>query len=653
MKIKKRISKLISKVNIISVIWILFVLGALFYFLLQKDNNVVEEIIKKDFIVEVKSFEDFDNKISINKTGKINSTQELKILSNATGRIKNISVKVWDVVNSWDILAKLEDNIANYSINLEKAKNALDRAKITYDSNKINLDKQVFDAEVNLKKLLNNLQALKDWTVEDIRQAETNLNNSDYFNIDSSSALQLQKLDNSITKAELDYENTKIANEEKLLSNYYSIKKEHNALMSFMDDIIQFSDKILWVTNENKNNNDSFQDFLWAKNTGQKYETEDNLRNIISYRENEFKNIIIDNVNTWNSLIEILWILNNWYDYSKVLLSSLEETLNNSISSEWSLSQSSIDSYISSINIYQTTHQSYYSSFISFDSSVKSFLRTYLNAEDSILKSIELLKKDREILKKSLSVWWESAEVGYNKTIINSNDAIDTLELQVKSAENNYMDAQKTREVTLRSLNNAINEANISYRQSSNEYEKLIIKSPISWVIDGVFIDLWQEISNWTQVFSISNNSNNEISISFNKEELNYISEWMKVMINFNQNTYNGSIYSISKNADSNLNYISKIILSDWNNIIWNIVSVSIPIELKNTIIPINIIKIKNWWIWTINVLEGEIIKKLDVKLWNIYSDKIEILDILPTDTKIITSYIDNFDSEKFILKIK
>jgi hypothetical protein len=42
------------------------------------------------------------------------------------------------------------------------------------------------------------------------------------------------------------------------------------------------------------------------------------------------------------------------------------------------------------------------------------------------------------------------------------------------------MDAQKTREVTLRSLNNAINEANISYRQSSNEYEKLIIKSPIS-----------------------------------------------------------------------------------------------------------------------------------------------------------------------------
>jgi hypothetical protein len=127
----------------------------------------------------------------------------------------------------------------------------------------------------------------------------------------------------------------------------------------------------------------------------------------------------------------------------------------------------------------------------------------------------------------------------------------------------------------------------------------------------------------------------------------------MKVMINFNQNTYNGSIYSISKNADSNLNYISKIILSDWNNIIWNIVSVSIPIELKNTIIPINIIKIKNWWIWTINVLEGEIIKKLDVKLWNIYSDKIEILDILPTDTKIITSYIDNFDSEKFILKIK
>ena len=471
--------------------------------------------------------------------------------------------------------------------------------------------------------------------------------------MDSSSALQLQKIDNSIIKSELDYENTKIANNEILESYYNSLKKEHNALVNFLDDIIEFSDQILWVTDWNKGNNDSFQNFLGAKNSGQKRETEDNLRNLISYRENVFKNITLDNVNSWNSLIETLWILNNWYNYSKVLLSSLEETINNSINSVWSLSQTEIDAYISSINIYQSTHQSTYSIFISYDSTVKSFLRTYLNSEESILKSIELLKKDREILNKTLSVWWDSAEVGFNKTIINSKDAISILELQIKSAENNYLNAQKTRDVTLRSLNNIISEANISYRQSFKEYEKLTITSPISWVIDDIFIDLGQEISNWAQTFSISNNSDNEIDISFNKDELNYIHEWMKVEVIFNNNTFIGSIYSISKNADSNLNYISKINLIDWNNITWNIVSIIIPVEINNILLPINIIKIKDSWIWTINILEGGEIKKLDVQLWNIYSDKIEILDELQFDTKIITSYIDNFDSEKFILKIK
>ena len=208
--------------------------------------------------------------------------------------------------------------------------------------------------------------------------------------MDSSSALQLQKIDNSIIKSELDYENTKIANNEILESYYNSLKKEHNALVNFLDDIIEFSDQILWVTDWNKGNNDSFQNFLGAKNSGQKRETEDNLRNLISYRENVFKNITLDNVNSWNSLIETLWILNNWYNYSKVLLSSLEETINNSINSVWSLSQTEIDAYISSINIYQSTHQSTYSIFISYDSTVKSFLRTYLNSEESILKSIEL-----------------------------------------------------------------------------------------------------------------------------------------------------------------------------------------------------------------------------------------------------------------------
>jgi hypothetical protein len=71
------------------------------------------------------------------------------------------------------------------------------------------------------------------------------------------------------------------------------------------------------------------------------------------------------------------------------------------------------------------------------------------------------MKKDLEILKKSFAVNSQLAEVGLNKTIINSQDAISNLTIQLDSAKNTLDNAKKTREVTLRSLQNSINEARI------------------------------------------------------------------------------------------------------------------------------------------------------------------------------------------------
>jgi multidrug resistance efflux pump len=135
------------------------------------------------------------------------------------------------------------------------------------------------------------------------------------------------------------------------------------------------------------------------------------------------------------------------------------------------------------------------------------------------------MKKDLEILKKTFAVNSTLAEVSFNKTIINSDDMISSMEIQLASAENSLQNAKQIREVYLRSIKNEINEAKINYQTSINEYEKLTISSPINGIISYINIDLGQEINIGSSIFSIVNETEAEVNISFNRDELRLISE--------------------------------------------------------------------------------------------------------------------------------
>jgi len=86
---------------------------------------------------------------------------------------------------------------------------------------------------------------LKDNTSEDLRKAESDLNNADYKSMNSKSSLDLEKLDNNIEKAKLDYNNKLISDENTVNSYYNSLKKEYSSFSISLNDIIQFSDELL------------------------------------------------------------------------------------------------------------------------------------------------------------------------------------------------------------------------------------------------------------------------------------------------------------------------------------------------------------------------------------------------------------------------
>jgi hypothetical protein len=120
----------------------------------------------------------------------------------------------------------------------------------------------VFDADQNYIRMKNSLQALIDDSAENIKKAENDLENTDVNIENSKSRLEIKKIENSITKAELDYENKIIADNETIETFYSSVKKEYNSMVIFLDDVIQFSDTLYGVSDLNNDKNDNFDTFL-------------------------------------------------------------------------------------------------------------------------------------------------------------------------------------------------------------------------------------------------------------------------------------------------------------------------------------------------------------------------------------------------------
>lgn len=614
-------------------------------------------IIKTDFIIDVQPIDSFWKQAEIEKNWKVEGSQDLKISSQASGRVAHINVKEGDKVSVWQPILTLSDTVANYWIALERASNNLDRAKINYESTKLTLDKQVFDSEIALEKLQSSYDALKKNTSLDLNQAKDSLKNSEFESLDSKSALQLAQVDNAIEKAVLDYNNKIIADNESLEWFKTTYKKEYNSILVFLWDIIEFWDKFFWITNTYRDSAEKLDTYLWWKNTLIRDTTKENLLDLMSYKNWTFSGVDIDNMNN-DELPQNLSILNEWYELSKIYLNNLEETLNQSISSIWILSESEISAFIAAINAYQWQLQGNYTAFLIYDNTASSFLRTYENTQASIAKQIDLQRKDRDILKKNLESSEFQSQTWYDKIVATSEDNLKSLELQIKTAQNNLQNAKDGKIISLESLENAIREAEISYELASKEYEKLSVESPISGIISEISVDIWADVVNGTPLVTLIGTNNTEVEIALTNDELKYISVWDSVFTKVWEKSLTGSIYSISTISDDSLNYK---VLSTFEEKIQNlgwIIDITIPITSDSILIPLKNVALVWTNKWIVHIYDnGKIVQK-EVLLWKMYKDSIEFLGFLDgtqvdTNILLVVTDISNYDENKFQLKIK
>ncbi len=646
-------------------VWI----GVLLFFLLlgiffiyrnssqNPENSTASGSLKKDFFIDVKNLDEFPTSAFLEKNGKITSTEEIKLSSQAVWRIFQINVKEGDKVRAGQVLMSLQDNIGSYWINLERARNGLQRSQLSYDSTKLQLDEQIRQQEISLEKLRNNLNTLKKNAEIDIKQIQDDVAETDYTNLDSASALQLQKLDSSIAKAEFDYQNILTSNQETIDSFKVSFKNAYDGLDTFSQDIIDFGDKIFAITGKYDDDlSTKYESYLGGKDKAQRDVTRQALVDLINYKKTVFDSIQLDTLDE-TTIKTLLPNILKWYDLSKKYLDSFEDTLVLSIPSIWILSEAEISAYAGTINAYQSQLQAQSSAYTSYNNSAWTFLRTYKNNEASGKKQLDLLKQEREILLKSLNTSWNKTENALEKTQTSLSDSIISLELQIKSLESSLANAKDSRDITLLTLQNGIKESQITYEWAAKEYAKLTVTAPIEWIVGDILIDKWQDVSNNTPLVSILWSKKSEVEISFKREELEFISVGNKVFFDLNGKNMTWSIYSISSIADSNLNYKANVIFDTQFDIIGWIVKIQIPFASAFPLIPVNIVTVNGNNGGLIYLYDGKTLKQESVNLWKLYWELIEFkgfkdINFDKNTMSIVVSDVNNYDENIFTLRL-
>lgn len=631
------------------------------FFLLScgKSGDTLEST-KQDFLISTQPWTDFSGAVSLEKTGKVSSSQDIQLTSQASWRVTSVSVKAGDTVKVGQTIALLDDTIGSYAINLQRASNGVERAQINYDSTKLQFEKQIFDTQINLEKLERNLSTAKQDSQQTIKQASDSLENSQYENLDSRSALQIEQLDNNIKKAQLDFENKKIADGETIEGFKTNLKKDLNTLIITLDDIIQFSDEILGVTEKNKYKNENIQTFLWVKDISQKSLTKTTLINLIAYRDGAIfqdmeKRVTQEDLSE-EQIIEAIDFINTWYEQTKTLLNNMEQTLNNSLESVWVLGPIEISTFIGKINGYQASLQWNYAGFLAFGNQTKSFIRTYENSQESIEQSLALQKKDREIQLKSLASGELTANVGYERTVLSTQNAIADLESQITLLRNTLENTKKNYDITLRSLENAIREAQIGYVSAEKEYAKLTLRSPINGTVSEVFVDKWQEVSPGIKIADIISDNTPEVQIAFSVKEKELVKEGQEVYIDVWVERITGSIYSVSEVADVNLNYTATVVFESGTNILGSIVTVRVPLQTEKRLMPLGIMKTQWQGKSLVNLYTGTGFIQAELALGAVFWDMVEVLSCTYNTTdcggqKVVLNDISNYDPMKFTIK--
>lgn len=369
-------------------------------------------------------------------------------------------------VNSWELIAKLDDTYLK--INLDKAKIALKTANANLEA-KLATKWQETDVNITQKQLElsnNSLQtSIKDWQIN-ITNAQKNV---DSINIDLNNTINSTKKDIENAQKSLDLKSQELQTAKSNLENAISsenlnisnsiekLKEQLNSSVSIFENYLNDEDIILWITQNNKNFNNDFEIYLWAKNTQTKTIAENNFSKTLKNFD-EFKaNLTIFSKDSYTDFQTNFDSLNNNLNDS---LNSTLEMLKSSVSSS-NFTQTTIDDYILNIENNINWLNSEKQKILAINQAISTNLLDLQTKTISLNNTID-----------SISLQINQAQTNLEKVKLQSKSTIDDLTQKLKIAQENLSQAKIKLENTILLSNSQVDISKATLDNKISDFDK-------------------------------------------------------------------------------------------------------------------------------------------------------------------------------------
>ena len=568
---------------------------------------------KTPFIVETYTIWKTQAPISIEKTGRITASSSLTLSAQWAGEINKISVKEWQSVKAWTIIATLKDTQNNYDLRYSQAQNTLKVQNAGIDTTRINLEQSVDNARI---------------AYERARQA--------YDTLTGKNNLVYDTLVNTNSKT-LDTYN----------ESYKTYLSDAERIMTQM---LYEGDKILGITTNFEYSNDSWEAYLGTR-VGDSMSLAINewnatysMRGDLRARIEKSKTINITNP------IEDFELISKSYEQGRKLADAMLYMLQNSVVGWW-LPQELLSWWLASWNGQRATIQGSIGWYNSWRAQTLTFFKTYQNTEIANKLALASLTRPLTAEEQNMINSSNDLKISYENARIDIKDKIENSRLSLEQAKKAYDTAQALKWATLIQLDANRENANIALAQAERDYAKLRVTAPVDGIISRVIANVGQSVSIGSPIAEFTSKQP-QIIIDIEPSLVSNLLLWQNVWVLVEWNILTGTISALSTVANANLLSTIRISISEWQSYIGKSALISFfpknIIKWEETLtLPLDAVSIIAEWEWEISIYTGTGIFRKTVKIWKTFGDTVEILDTMNNGTEIILTNTSNYDASK------
>lgn len=449
-------------------------------------------------------------------------------------KITSINKEVWDKVSPNELVAELDGSEAKTGFS--SASDIITQLEILKSSTALTFDKQILAAQEKVKQVINGVDIAAIWILG------TNNWLNDVQNISKEQLktvkTQIEQAKTWLETAKLNLENTQDSLEQKKSDIYNNSKNSISQANILATNIIDFLDNFYWITEWNKYKNDSYEIYIWAKNTTLKTDAENKLRALISKFSN-IRNMPLDTnenielaLNSYNSLfsqdIRNLLKLNYQVLENSISSSSFSESLINSYKEQTTKMQWNLE------NALLTVSWNYFLWLKWSIDSIASFKKESRNSVDMLQRQVVLAQKQIDTLNQTY-LQYEAMSAG-QITDINtkkeiSNKQKELRENQLSEAKLSIETYKQQKESSLKQIDTQIAQVKSWKNDASVMIDNSKIISPINWIVIKKMAELGQVVWWAMPVLVVATNSDIKILISIPDEVKQNTFIWDKVNV--------------------------------------------------------------------------------------------------------------------------